>query len=82
MCIDYAASLHCLTRNSQHSTSLGSLEGYFLMLRKTMLNTGTKNVTQVDVPVKKYIRTTLKLDDGTYVPARINTETGEIKPIS
>ena len=45
-----------------------------------MLNTGTKNVTQVDVPVKKYIRTTLKLEDGTYVPARINTETGEIKP--
>jgi len=31
-------------------------------------------------PSKKYIRTTLKLDDGTYVPARINTETGEIKP--
>ena len=45
-----------------------------------MFNTGTKNVTQVDVPVKKYIRTTLKLEDGTYVPARINTETGEIKP--
>ena len=45
-----------------------------------MSNTGTKNVTQVDVPVKKYIRTTLKLDDGTCVPARINTETGEIKP--
>ena len=31
-------------------------------------------------PCKKYIRTTLKLDDGTYVTARINTETGEIKP--
>ena len=31
-------------------------------------------------PCKKYIRTTLKLDDGTYVSARINTETGEIKP--
>ena len=29
---------------------------------------------------QKYVRTTLKLDDGTYVPARINTETGEIKP--
>ena len=45
-----------------------------------MSNTGTKNVTQVDVPVKKFIRTTLKLEDGTCVPARINTETGEIKP--
>ena len=45
-----------------------------------MSNTGTKIVTQADVPSKKYIRTTLKLDDGTYVPARINTETGEIKP--
>ena len=45
-----------------------------------MSNTGTKTVTQVDVQGKKYIRTTLKLDDGTYVPARINTETGEIKP--
>ena len=45
-----------------------------------MFNTGTKIVTQVDAPVKKYIRTTLKLDDGTYVSARINTETGEIKP--
>ena len=45
-----------------------------------MFNTGTKIVTQVDVPVKKYIRTTLKLEDGTYVSARINTETGEIKP--
>ena len=45
-----------------------------------MSNTGTKTVTQVDVQDKKYIRTTLKLDDGTYVPARINTETGEIKP--
>lgn len=31
-------------------------------------------------PCKKYIRTTLKLDDGTYVSARINTETGEVKP--
>ena len=45
-----------------------------------MSNTGIKTVTQVDVQGKKYIRTTLKLDDGTYVPARINTETGEIKP--
>ena len=45
-----------------------------------MFNTGTKIVTQVDVPVKKYIRTTLKLEDGTYISARINTETGEIKP--
>ena len=45
-----------------------------------MFNTDTKIVTQADVPVKKYIRTTLKLDDGTYVSARINTETGEIKP--
>ena len=45
-----------------------------------MSNTGTKTVTQVDVQGKKYIRTTLKLDDGTCVPARINTETGEIKP--
>ena len=45
-----------------------------------MSNTGTKIVTQVDVPSKKYIRTTLQLDDGTYVSARINTETGEIKP--
>jgi len=31
-------------------------------------------------PCKKYIRTTLKLDDGTYVSARINTKTGEVKP--
>lgn len=45
-----------------------------------MFNTETKIVTQVDVSGKKYIRTTLKLEDGTYVPARINTETGEIKP--
>lgn len=45
-----------------------------------MSNTETKIVTQADVPSKKYIRTTLKLDDGTCVPARINTETGEIKP--
>ena len=45
-----------------------------------MSNTETKTVTQVDVQGKKYIRTTLKLDDGTYVSARINTETGEIKP--
>ena len=45
-----------------------------------MPNTGTQIVTQADVPVKKYIRTMLKLDDGTYIPARINTETGEIKP--
>ena len=45
-----------------------------------MSNTGTKIVTQADVQGKKYIRTTLKLDDGTYVSARINTETGEIKP--
>jgi hypothetical protein len=45
-----------------------------------MIDTETKIVTQVDAPVKKYVRTTLKLEDGTYVPARINTETGEIKP--
>ena len=45
-----------------------------------MFNTGTKIVTQADVQGKKYIRTTLKLEDGTYVSARINTETGEIKP--
>ena len=45
-----------------------------------MPNTGTQTVTEVDAPVKKYIRTTLKLEDGTYVTARINTETGEIKP--
>ena len=45
-----------------------------------MHNTGTQIVTQADVPVKKYIRTTLKLDDGTYTSARINTKTGEIKP--
>lgn len=45
-----------------------------------MHNTGTQIVTEVDAPVKKYIRTTLKLDDGTYVSARINTKTGEIKP--
>ena len=45
-----------------------------------MSNTGTKTVTQVEQQGKKYIRTTLKLDDGTYVTARINTETGEIKP--
>ena len=45
-----------------------------------MSNTETKIVTQADVPSKKYIRTTLKLEDGTYVSARINTETGEIKP--
>ena len=45
-----------------------------------MFNTGTKIATQVDVQVNKYIRTTLKLEDGTYVTARINTETGEIKP--
>ena len=45
-----------------------------------MFNTETQIVTQADAPVKKYIRTTLKLDDGTYVSARINTETGEIKP--
>ena len=45
-----------------------------------MFNTETKTVTQVDVQGKKYMRTTLKLEDGTYVPARINTETGEIKP--
>ena len=31
-------------------------------------------------PCKKYVRTTIKLDDGTYVSARINTETGEVKP--
>ena len=45
-----------------------------------MFNTGTKIVTQADVQGKKYIRTSLKLDDGNYVSARINTETGEIKP--
>ena len=45
-----------------------------------MSNTETKIVTQADVPSKKYVRTTLKLEDGTYVSARINTETGEIKP--
>ena len=45
-----------------------------------MFNTETEIVTQVDVQGKKYIRTTLQLEDGTYVPARINTETGEIKP--
>ena len=45
-----------------------------------MLNTGTQILTEVDVPVKKYIRTTLKIDDGNYVSARINTETGEVKP--
>ena len=45
-----------------------------------MFNTGTEIVTQADVQGKKYIRTTLKLEDGTYVSARINTETGEIKP--
>ena len=47
-----------------------------------MFNTGTKIVTPVDVQGKKYIRTTLKLEDGNYVSARINTETGEIKPYS
>ena len=45
-----------------------------------MFNTQTKIVTQADVQGKKYIRTTLKLEDGNYVSARINTETGEIKP--
>ena len=40
------------------------------------------NNRYVPGPGKKYIRTTLKLDDGTYVSARINTETGEIKPYS
>lgn len=45
-----------------------------------MSNTETKIVSQADVPSKKYIRTTLKLEDGTYTSARINTETGEIKP--
>jgi hypothetical protein len=45
-----------------------------------MPNTGTQILTEVDAPVKTYIRTTLKLDDGTYVSARINTETGEVKP--
>ena len=45
-----------------------------------MHNTGTQIVTEVDAPVKTYIRTTLKLEDGTYVSARINTKTGEIKP--
>lgn len=45
-----------------------------------MFNTGTEIVTQADVQGKKYIRTTLRLEDGTYTSARINTETGEIKP--
>ena len=45
-----------------------------------MHNTGTQTVTEVDAPVKTYLRTTLKLEDGTYTSARINTETGEIKP--
>ena len=45
-----------------------------------MPNTVTQIVTEADAPVKKYIRTTLRLEDGTYVSARINTETGEIKP--
>lgn len=45
-----------------------------------MHNTETQIITEVDAPVKKYIRTTLQLEDGTYVSARINTETGEIKP--
>lgn len=45
-----------------------------------MHNTGTQILTEVDTPVKKFIRTTLKLEDGTCVSARINTETGEIKP--
>lgn len=35
---------------------------------------------EVEHNTKKYIRTTLKLDDGTYTSARLNTETGEIKP--
>ena len=45
-----------------------------------MHNTGTKIVPPADVQDKRYIRTTLKLDDGSYVSARIDTETGEIKP--
>ena len=45
-----------------------------------MPDTVTQIVTEVDAPVKTYVRTTLKLDDGTYVSARINTKTGEIKP--
>ena len=45
-----------------------------------MFNTETEIVTEVDAPVKKFIRTTLKIDDGSYVSARINTKTGEIKP--
>ena len=45
-----------------------------------MHNTETQTVTEVDAPVKTYIRTTLKLEDGTYTSARINTKTGEIKP--
>ena len=45
-----------------------------------MPNTETQTVTEVDAPVKTYIRTTLKLEDGTYTSARINTKTGEIKP--
>ena len=44
------------------------------------INTTIVNNKYVIDPSKKYIRTTLKLDDGTYVSARINTETGEIKP--
>lgn len=31
-------------------------------------------------PGKKFVRTMLKLEDGNYVTARINMETGEIKP--
>jgi len=31
-------------------------------------------------PGKKFVRTMLKLEDGSYVTARINMETGEIKP--
>ena len=50
------------------------------MLRNTMHNTVTKIVTPVDAQDKRYIRTTLKLDDGSYVSARIDKETGEIKP--
>ena len=50
------------------------------MLRNTMHNTSTKIVSPVDAQDKRYIRTTLKLDDGSYVSARIDKETGEIKP--
>lgn len=78
MCIVCIASLTCNYRH--YITSLGIPRGEFFIAEDTMHNTGTQIVTEVDAPVKKYIRTTLKLEDGTYVSARINTETGEIKP--